>query len=134
MVPTSSAGLRTLFKLLKQGRTVGLAPDQEPSLGEGQFAPFYGIETLTGVLLPRLAQKTGATVLFATCERRKGGRYRVHLFEADTDIYEPDMRKALTAVNHGIKQCIEIDTGQYLWAYKRFRNRPDGDRSFYRGY
>ena len=132
MVPASGSGLRTLFKLLKTGRTVGLAPDQEPTLGEGQFAPFFGIETLTGVLLPRLAQRTGAPVIYATCERRKGGRYRVHLFKADEAIYDQDMRTALTAVNRDIKQCIEIDTEQYLWAYKRFRNRPEGGRSFYK--
>jgi len=132
MVPASGSGIRTMFKLLKAGKTVGLAPDQEPTLGEGQFAPFYGIETLTGVLLPRMAQRTVAPVLFGTCERLKGGRYRVHFFKADKAIYDKDIRTAVTAVNHGIEQCIEVDTGQYLWAYKRFRNRPDGNRSFYK--
>ena len=132
MVPATGAGLRTMFRLLKDGRIVGLAPDQEPTLGEGQFAPFFGIETLTGVLLPRLARRTGAPVLVGICERRKGGRYRVHIFKVDEAIYDTDMRKALTAVNDAIEQCIEIDTEQYLWAYKRFRNRPDGDKSFYK--
>ena len=132
MVPASSSGIRTMFKLLKAGKTVGLIPDQEPTLGEGRFAPFYGIETLTGVLLPRMAQRTDAPVFFGTCERLKGGRYCVNFFKADETIYDKDMRTAVTAVNHGIEQCIEVDTGQYLWAYKRFRNRPDGDKSFYK--
>lgn len=131
MLPATGAGLRTMFKLLKTGKTVALVPDQEPTLGEGKFAPFYGIETLTGVLLPRMAQRTGAPVLFSTCERRKGGRYRVHLFNADEAIYSNDMRAALTAVNQGIEECIEVDTRQNLWAYKRFRNRPEGERPFY---
>ena len=132
MIPASSAGLRTLFKLLKDGRTVAMAPDQEPTLGEGQFAPFFGIETLTGVLLPRLARRTGAPVIFGTCERVKGGRYRIRTFKAGQSIYDKDIRVALTAVNHGIEQCIEVDRAQYLWAYKRFRNRPDGSKSFYK--
>ena len=132
LVPATGAGLRTMFKLLKSGRTVGLIPDQEPTLGEGQFAPFYGIETLTGVLMPRLAQRTGAPVLCGTCERRKGGRYRVHVFKVDDAIYDKDMRAAATAVNQGVEQCIEVDTEQYLWAYKRFRNQPDGARSLYK--
>jgi len=130
-VPATGAGLRTMFKLLKNGRTVGLIPDQEPTLGEGQFAPFFGIETLTGVLLPRLAQRTGAPVLCGTCERRKGGRYRVHVFKVDEAIYDKDMRAATTAVNQGVERCIDVDTEQYLWAYKRFRNRPDGGKSLY---
>jgi KDO2-lipid IV(A) lauroyltransferase len=132
MVPATGSGLRTMFKYLKNGKTIGLAADQEPTLGEGQFAPFYGVETLTGVLLPRMAQRTGAPVLFATCERRKGGRYRIHLFKAAEAIYDKDMRTAVSAVNRGIEQCINVDSAQYLWAYKRFRNQPDGKTSLYK--
>ncbi len=132
LVPATGSGLRRMFHLLKTGHFVALLPDQEPTRGGGQFAPFYGIEALTGVLLPRMARRTGAPVIFAVCERRQGGRYRVHIFKADETIYSEDMREALTAVNHGIEQCIDVDTGQYLWAYKRFRNRPPGEPSFYR--
>jgi KDO2-lipid IV(A) lauroyltransferase len=132
MIPANAAGLRAMFKLLKDGRTVSMAPDQEPTLGEGQFAPFFGVETLTGVLLPRLAQRTGAPVIFGICERVKGGRYRIRTFKADETIYDKDIRTAVTAVNQGIEQCIEVDNTQYLWAYKRFRNRPDGGKSFYK--
>ena len=132
MVPATGAGIRTLFKLLKKGHFVALLPDQEPTRGEGQFAPFFGIEALTGVLLPRMARRTAVPVIFAVCERRKGGRYSVHLFKADEAIYSEDMRQATTAVNQGIEQCIEVDTRQYLWAYKRFRNRPEGEPSFYK--
>jgi KDO2-lipid IV(A) lauroyltransferase len=132
MVPATGTGLRRMFKLLKEGLFVALLPDQEPSRGGGQFAPFFGIEALTGVLLPRMARRTGAPVIFAVCERRKGGRYCVHLFKPDESIYSENMREALTAVNHCIEQCIEVDTEQYLWAYKRFRNRPEGEKSFYK--
>jgi KDO2-lipid IV(A) lauroyltransferase len=132
LAPANAAGLRMMYKTLKGGQAVGLLPDQEPTRGEGQFAPFFGIETLTGVLLPRMAQRTGAPVYFTVCERRRGGRYRVHFFRADDAIFDTDMRTALTAVNHGIEQCIGVDTGQYLWAYKRFRNRPHGEPSFYK--
>ena len=131
LVPATSAGLRSIFKNLKSGKTVALLADQEPTLGEGHFAPYYGIETLTGVFVPRMARRTGATVLFVTCERYKGGRYRVHIFKADEAIYGEDMRAATTAVNHGIEQCIEVAPAQYLWAYKRFRNPPDGQKSLY---
>lgn len=132
MVPATGSGLRKMYKLLKEGKYVALLPDQEPTRGSGEFAPFFGIEALTGVLLPRMAQRAGAPVLFAVCERRKGGRYCVHLFKPDDSIYSEDMRAALTAVNKGIEQCIEVDREQYLWAYKRFRNRPEGEPSFYK--
>ena len=79
-----------------------------------------------------MAQRTGAPVVFAVCERRKNGRYCVHLFKTNPSIYSENMREALTEVNRGIEQCIEVDTAQYLWAYKRFRNRPEGEESFYK--
>ena len=86
-----------------------------------------------GVLLPRMARLTGVPVFFAVCARLRRGRYRVHIFKADDSIRSDDMRAALTAVNQGIEQCIAVDTSQYLWAYKRFRNRPEGEPPFYRG-
>ena len=132
MVAATGKGLRRMYQLLKEGYFVALLPDQEPTGGGGQFAPFFGVEALTGVLLPRMAQRTGAPVVFAVCERRKGGRYCVHLFKTDPSIYSEDMREALTEVNRRIEQCIEVDREQYLWAYKRFRNRPEGEESFYK--
>jgi KDO2-lipid IV(A) lauroyltransferase len=132
LIPASPSGLRTMFSRLKKGKTVALMPDQEPSLGEGKFAPFYGVQALTGVLLPRMAQRMDAKVLFAICRRLEGGRFQVHVFEAHDDIYDPDMSKAVAAVNRGMEQCIDMAPEQNLWAYKRFRNRPEGERSVYK--
>ncbi len=132
LVPATSAGLRTMFKRLKNGETVALMPDQEPTLGEGEFVPFYGVEAFTGVLLPRMAQRFDACVLFATCERLNGGRFQVHVFNADDAIYDENMQLAAAAVNRGIEKCIDVDREQNLWAYKRFRNRPGGGKSIYR--
>ena len=132
LVPATGAGLRKLYKVVRAGNPVGILPDQEPTQGDGEFAPFFGIETLTGVLVPRIAQRTGAIVLFSACLRLKNGRYRPYLLEADEAIYSSDMRTALTALNKGIESIIELDRSQYLWAYKRFRNRPEGEPKFYK--
>ena len=132
LVPATGAGLRVLYKVIKNGGVVGILPDQEPTRGEGEFAPFFGIETLTGVLLPRIAHRTGAAVIFAVCARRPGGRYRVHYLPADEAISRDNTREALTALNEGVERTIEVDTAQYLWAYKRFRNRPEGEISMYK--
>ena len=63
MVPATGQGLRRMYQLLKDGGFVALLPDQEPTGGGGQFAPFFGIEALTGVLLPRMAQRTGRLLM-----------------------------------------------------------------------
>lgn len=64
-VRAEAAGVRQLFKWLKDGGVVGILPDQQPKQGDGDFAPFFGRPALTMSLLGRLAARTGATVLVA---------------------------------------------------------------------
>lgn len=131
LLPASPAGLRQLIAHVRAGKGAGVLPDQEPSAGQGRFAPFFGIPVLTAVLAPKLISRTGCLAMFGICERRPRGRYRVHLFEAGEDVYSPDLDVALAAVNRGVEQCIAIDPAQYLWSYKRFRTRPPGEPPFY---
>lgn len=131
MIPATGPGIRQLYAHIRAGKGCGVLPDQEPSRGKGRFAPFFGIPCLTGVLVPRLVQRTGCVVLLVACERLPRGRYRVHFMPADEEIYSPDVDTALAAVNRGVERCIEIAPAQYLWSYRRFKTRPEGEESFY---
>ena len=131
MLPANAAGLRQLHAHIRAARVGGLLPDQQPSAGQGRFASFFGVPALTGVLAPRLARKTGCRVVFAACERLHNGRYVIHLLPADEDLYSADLDTAVAAVNRGVEQCIAIDPAQYLWSYKRFRSRPEGEPPIY---
>ncbi|WP_179478765.1 MULTISPECIES: lipid A biosynthesis acyltransferase [unclassified Rhodanobacter] len=120
-VRADGAGVRTLYKRLAAGRTVGILPDQKPRAGEGEFAPFFGRDALTMVLLPRLAARTGATVLFAFAERlANGAGYRVHLLPAPGTITDADLTVACAALNQGVQNCVELAFAQYQWQYKRY--------------
>ena len=125
------AGLRQLISRLRDGWTAGVLPDQQPSAGEGRFAPFFGIPALTAVLAPRLIQRTGCSVVYGAACRLPNGHYRVHFLPAEEDTYSADLDTALAAVNRGVERCIAIDPAQYLWSYKRFRSQPDGEPPFY---
>jgi KDO2-lipid IV(A) lauroyltransferase len=131
LIPANASGIRQLYAHIRAGRGAGVLPDQQPSKGKGHFAPFFGIPALTGVLVPRLVQRTGCIVLLVACERLPGGRYRVQLMRADDDIYSEDFETSLAAVNRGVERCIAIDPAQYLWSYKRFKTRPEGEEDFY---
>ncbi len=131
-IRAGGSGLRELYRRLKDGGSIGILPDQEPRRGDGRFAPFFGIETLSMVLLPRLAARTGATVLFAFAERLPKGRgFDIHILPAPDGIADKDLRTACTAMNAGIEACAEAAFTQYQWTYKRFRERPDGSHSPY---
>ena len=131
LIPANAPGLRQLYGHIRAGNGAGVLPDQQPSTGQGKFAPFFGIPALTGVLVPRLVQRTGCIVVLVACERLPGGRFRVHLMRADENVYSEDMTTSLTAVNRGVERCIEIDPAQYLWSYRRFKTRPEGESPFY---
>lgn len=120
-VRAEGAGVRTLYKRLAAGGTVGILPDQKPRAGEGEFAPFFGRTALTGVLLPRLAARTGATVLFAFAERLpRGDGFRIHLLAAPKGVADANMAIACAALNRGVEDCVALAFAQYQWHYKRW--------------
>lgn len=120
-VRADGAGVRALYKRLAAGGTVGILPDQKPRAGEGEFAPFFGVDALTMVLLPRLAARTGATVLFSFAERLPNGEgFRIHILPAPDGLAEKDLTVACTALNRGVQNCVELAFTQYQWHYKRY--------------
>ncbi len=128
-VRAEGAGVRGLYRRLASGGVVGILPDQQPRQGEGEFAPFFGIEALTMVLVPRLAERTGATVLFAFAERLpRGAGFRINLKAAPERIADTDLREACTALNRGVEACVRIAPMQYQWHYKRYSISPPGHK------
>jgi KDO2-lipid IV(A) lauroyltransferase len=131
MIAATGAGIRKLYTHVKSGGAAGILPDQLPSRGQGQFAPFFGNQALTGVLVPRLVQRTGCRVLASAAERLPGGDYRVHIMPVSDDIHSEDIDLSLAAVNRAVEDCIAIDPAQYLWSYRRFKRQPEGSPPFY---
>ena len=132
LVPTDSKGVRVLLRALSNGELTSILPDHDPMGGQGAFAPFFGIQTYTMTLLSKLARKTDATVLFTWAERLSWGRgYRIHFHSADPAIMDEDLAVSLAALNAGVEMCIRQQPDQYLWCYKRFRTRPEGEPKLY---
>ena len=128
-VRAEAAGVRTLLKRLQKGGVVGILPDQQPKAGEGEFAPFFGKPALTMTLFGRLADRSGARVLFAWCERLPGTsppRFALHIEAAPEAIGDGDPRTAVAALNAGVEAIARRDFAQYQWTYKRYTLRPPG--------
>lgn len=120
-VRAEGAGVRTLYKRLGAGGVVGILPDQQPRGGEGVSAPFFGVPAPTMVLLPRLAERTGATVLFSFAERLpRGAGFRLHFLPAPAGIADADLGVACAALNRGVEDCVRLAFAQYQWSYKRW--------------
>jgi KDO2-lipid IV(A) lauroyltransferase len=103
---------------------VGLLPDQVPPEGMGAWAPFFGRPAYTMTLLPRLAERSGATVLFAYCERIGDLAFALRIEPAPAEIAADDTMVATTALNAAVERIARRDPAQYQWTYKRYTLHP----------
>ena len=124
LVPAESNAMRPLVKALKAGETIGITPDQQPKLGGGEFAPFFGRQALTLSLIPKLA-RGGAPVVFAWAQPVDAG-FELHFEAGDPRIGDADLVAATTAMNAQVEAIARRDLAQYQWTYKRFSKRPPG--------
>lgn len=129
LVATDQHGLKKLFKVLKSGGVVTVLPDQVPTTGE--YAPFFGHEALTDRLVPRLLAKTNAQALMCIVYREQG-KFNVRFSEPESGIYDGDIARSLEALNRSIEISISDVLVQYQWEYKRFRERPAGEKRLYK--
>lgn len=129
-IRAEAAGIRQLFKRLRDGGVVGILPDQQPKAGDGEFAPFFGRPAYTMTLLPRLAERSGATVLFVYCERVGPLAFALRVEPAPTAIADPDSLVATTALNATVETIARRDPAQYQWTYKRYTLDPSWNPYF----
>ena len=125
-VRAEGPAVRQLWKVLKDGGAVGILPDQQPKAGDGEFAPFFGTQALTMTLVSRLAERTGATVLFAWCERIGEQAFALRIQAAPSALASDDAAIATAALNATVEDIARRDPAQYQWTYKRYTLRPEG--------
>jgi len=123
LVPAESTAMRPLFRALKAGELVGITPDQQPKLGAGVFAPFFGRPALTLTLIPKLAERSGAPVLTAWAEPVPGG-FDIVIEDAPAAIGDADVDVATAAMNATVEAVARRRMEWYQWTYKRFSKRP----------
>ena len=132
LVPTDARGVRALLQGLKNGEFTGILPDQDPGFGNGEFAPFFGIQANTMVLLSKLAYKTKGAVILIYAERLpKGQGFHLHLSPIEFDYQQGDISTSLVILNKSVERAINQCPQQYLWSYKRFKSRPEGTAERY---
>jgi KDO2-lipid IV(A) lauroyltransferase len=119
LAEANASGVRKLMQSLKKGEAVGILPDQIPSAGEGEWAPFFDKPAYTMTLASKLANKTGAAVIMVFGERLANGNgYHIHF----TPLAEGSIATT-TLLNHAIEQQVKRKPSQYLWNYPRYKVR-----------
>lgn len=124
--------LREILRSIKNGNVVWFAPDQDFGTKDSIFAPFMGIMTSTLLSTQRIAKLTGAPVVpfyGARLDDNKG--YVIRLSPALEDFPGGDDLKDATKINQAIEHQVRQSPEQYLWAHRRFKTRPQGEKDFY---
>jgi len=133
LVPAETNAMRPLWKTLQAKGTVGITPDQQPKFGGGEFAPFFGKQALTLSLIPKLAERSQAPVVFAYTEATKEG-FDLFFEPAGKGIQHKDLVHATDVMNTHVEAIARRDLRQYQWTYKRYTLRPpnSGEKNPYR--
>lgn len=125
LVPAETNAMRPLWKTLQAGGMVGITPDQQPKFGGGEFAPFFGKQAFTLSLIPKLAERSQAPVVFAYTEATADG-FDLFFEAGDQQIHDKDLVLATKAMNAQVEAIAMRDLRQYQWTYKRYTLRPPG--------
>ncbi|USW94632.1 lipid A biosynthesis lauroyl acyltransferase [Pseudomonas proteolytica] len=124
--------VRGMLKLLRAGRAIWYAPDQDYGAKQSIFVPLFGIQAATVTATSKFARLGKALVVPFTQERlADGSGYRMVIhpplsdFPGESD--EVDCLRINQWVETAVRECPE----QYLWAHRRFKSRPPGEPKLY---
>lgn len=126
--------MRLVLKILKSGGNIWYALDQDMNRRASVFAPFFGVQTNTVNILPKLRQLTGCRWVPAFVWRDdKAHQYVVKVLpEMVPEENETDEQSA-ARLNAMYEKEFHQYPEQYFWVHRRFKNRPEGEADFYGG-
>ena len=116
---TNIAGVRRIYRALKNKKIVCFAVDQVPQRGYGEYIKFFGKEAYTSTLVQSLASKTLLPVIFFYINSNKLNFLEVKIKHYNENIYNDSMYSLL--VNKNIETIISHRPIDYSWEYKRFK-------------
>lgn len=118
---------RKLLRLLADGKSVGLLPDQDIDRLPGIFVPFFGRDAYTTTAPASLARAAGSPLIPA-CARWDGTGYRViiddPIFVSKTADREADVLAGTLAWSRAIEEIIRRDPAQWAWMHQRWKTTP----------
>ena len=124
--------VRGMLKLLRSGRAIWYAPDQDYGAKQSIFVPLFGIQAATVTATSKFAKLGKAQVVPFTQQRlADGSGYKLVIhpplsdFPGESD--EVDCLRINQWVERAVRECPE----QYLWAHRRFKTRPPGEPKLY---
>ncbi len=124
--------IRAMVRSLRNNEIVWYAPDQSFRKKGAQMVPFFGIPAATNVGTSRLAQLTGAPILYFSHERLPNGAgYRVVIHPPVEQIPSDNAVADSEHFNHFIESQVQRVPEQYWWIHRRFKGLCEDYPDYY---
>ena len=134
MFKVNLTGVRQALKHLKQGNLLVILADHLPEKRAGVYAPFFGLQALTGKMTHTFAHHNKAAALVVTATRKpKGVGFEIEFHDVE-DMNSNDPLAAAAGLNKALEKVIRTAPAQYQWLYKRFGRQPEGELTIYQKY
>ncbi|HVQ64102.1 MAG TPA: lysophospholipid acyltransferase family protein [Terriglobia bacterium] len=127
---------RDILKALRNNETIGILVDQNTTRDEGIFVDFFGIPAATTPAVATLALRTGAAVIpgfmvWDATTRKYRLRFDPPVNLIATGDPARDIVENTRAFNVLLENMIRQYPDQWLWIHRRWKTRPEGERSLY---
>lgn len=114
--------IRGMIRALKNNEIVWYAPDQSYRKKGAQMVRFFGTAAATNIGTSRLAQLTGATILYFSHERLPDGAgYRIVIHPPSAAIPSADGVSDAEHFHRFIEAQVRRVPEQYWWVHRRFK-------------
>lgn len=124
--------IRQISRELKNKHIVWYAPDMNVESKNAVFIPFLGIQAATTTAISRLARMTNSIVIpyfhYRDDDRH---HYRVKIHPPLENFPSEDVIEDTKKTTQLLEQTVSGDPEKYWWVLRRFKTRPDGEKSFY---
>ncbi len=129
---TRADGLRPLIRETRSGKVLIYIADEDLGKENSIFAPFFGVPKSTIPVLGRMTKACNAVVLpCVSCYDSSLKKYRVKMLPALENFPSGDDLVDATAMNKAIEKTILECPQQYLWTFRYFQTRPEGEAPVY---
>ena len=125
-IPQTAA--REILRILKDGGTAGLLPDQDIDKLPGEFVPFFGRDAWTPTGPASVAVTSGASIVPVFIHREGPAQHRVEFQPAIPDpggTKEERVRAMTEEINRRFEGVIRETPDHWAWFHERWQTTPE---------
>lgn len=125
LIPKEGA-TKTVRRLLKEGKVIGILNDQNVSADEGLFVDFFNRPACTSPGTAYMALRTGAPVVAGYLFRKEDGKYKFVIESVEvvnTGDFEKDLFANTQKFTGVVESIVRKYPDQWFWIHQRWKTK-----------